>query len=95
MPIPEKHQYLVKDQGSGVSLSAGALKCPQEVVNVMQRLLSMIDPDDPDRDVSTVKWEDYGGFRYLHSETEIDDTTLITEEELPLIIDWLDKVSRY
>lgn len=89
LPYPDKN---IKHPANKPINGAESFECPVEIVYIVRRLLKLVDPHDPDKRQATVNWETYDDKYYLRAETEVEEVTLITETELPILVSWLENL---
>lgn len=90
LPYPDKNIKRTFHPADKPINGAESFECPVEIVHIVRRLLKLVDSHDPDRRQATINWETYDGKYYLRAETEVEEVTLITETELPVLVSWLE-----
>lgn len=95
LPYPDKSIKRTFHPANKPINGAESLECPVEIVHIVRRLLKLVDSHDPDRRQATVNWETYDDKYYLRAETEVEEVTLITEIELPVLVSWLEYLRGY
>lgn len=92
LPYPDKNIKKTFHPANKTINGAESFECPVEIVYIVRRLLKLVDSHDPDKRQATVNWETYDDKYYLRAETEVEEVTLITEIELPILLSWLENL---
>lgn len=92
LPYPDKNIKRTYHPANESINGVESFECPIEVVHIARRMLKLVDSHDPDKRQATVNWETYDDKYYLRAETEVEEITLITEIELPILVSWLENL---
>lgn len=95
LPYPDKSIKRTSHSANKPINRTENFECPVEVVHIVRRLLKLVDTHDPDKRQAIVNWETYDDKYYLRAETEVEEITLITEIELPILVSWIENFRGY
>ncbi len=90
LAIPERKEKEVNEQSHPALLKSSTPSCPNEVLEVVRRLLTLIDPDDPLKNTAQLSWDKHHDHPYLLADQDAGKQTLISPRELPVIAQWLE-----